>query len=245
MTALSDGSYAGLAAALTTLSAVLHAAQQWLSAPPDLPSLAIMDVTRRLSWALLLGVLAWRGHLGLWRVPDTARAALAMLLALLAWLPGPWGLAYWLGLAFQAPSLTTVLVALLWWRYGHTRTRRFFDARHPTYAERGKIVLGMGPLGVLVLGWVLALDTFAVWPAFIYPMGYGHGTLMAAALTGLGLLCLTSTRVLGGMILGICLIFTVTRLPSGNVWDALSDPWLWLIAHGILIRQILQKVSFR
>jgi hypothetical protein len=26
-------------------------------------------------------------------------------------------------------------------------------------------------------------------------------------------------------------LHVVLRLPSGNVWDALLDPWLWIVLH--------------
>jgi hypothetical protein len=29
----------------------------------------------------------------------------------------------------------------------------------------------------------------------------------------------------------VLLGFALLRLPSGNVWDAVLDPWLWLAAH--------------
>jgi len=29
------------------------------------------------------------------------------------------------------------------------------------------------------------------------------------------------------LMLGVLALFVLTRLPTGNVWDALLDPWLW------------------
>jgi hypothetical protein len=37
------------------------------------------------------------------------------------------------------------------------------------------------------------------------------------------------------------LVFVSLRLPTGNLWDALLDPWLWLLLHAILLRRILSK----
>jgi hypothetical protein len=37
------------------------------------------------------------------------------------------------------------------------------------------------------------------------------------------------------------LLFAVTRLPTGNLWDALMDPWLWVLLHGLLLRRLLQR----
>jgi hypothetical protein len=32
------------------------------------------------------------------------------------------------------------------------------------------------------------------------------------------------------------LLFVVLRLPTGNVWDAVVDPWLWLVAQCLALR---------
>jgi hypothetical protein len=29
------------------------------------------------------------------------------------------------------------------------------------------------------------------------------------------------------LLVGVLLVHVVLRLPTGNVWDALLDPWLW------------------
>lgn len=228
----------------------MNALLDWLTAAPDLPSLALMDGARRVAWALVLAVLAWRGVFGLWRLPAPLRTALAVALGLTALWPGPWGLSHWLGLAFQMPSLTALLVLTLWAFGGRTRSRRFFDNLGSSLADGsnthfGSVRLGLGPAGLVALGWVLMLDTFAMWPTFIYPLGYSNATLAAAAVTSLALVAVKSSRPLGWVGLAACLLFATTRLPSGNLWDALSDPWLWFIAHGVLIRQIFNKLSFR
>jgi len=31
-------------------------------------------------------------------------------------------------------------------------------------------------------------------------------------------------------------LFGLWRWPSGNVWDALLDPWLWLVLNGYALR---------
>jgi hypothetical protein len=219
------------------------AVQQWLGAAPDLPSLALMDGARRLGWALVLACLVWRGLFGLWRLPGPGRAALAMAVALATLWPGPRGLAHWLGLAFQTPSWTALLLVALWTALGRTRSRRFFDDLGDVRARGTGMRWGLGPLGVVLMGWVLVLDTFAALPAFmrpgfIYPLGYANGALAGAVLVCLGGVAFKASRALGGLGLVACLLFAITRLPSGNLWDALNDPWLWLIAHGILFWQI-------
>ena len=37
------------------------------------------------------------------------------------------------------------------------------------------------------------------------------------------------------------LMFAATRLPSGNLWDALLDPWLWSALHIALLRALYQR----
>jgi hypothetical protein len=31
------------------------------------------------------------------------------------------------------------------------------------------------------------------------------------------------------------ILFVATRWPTGNVWDALLDPWLWVAFHLVLL----------
>jgi len=33
------------------------------------------------------------------------------------------------------------------------------------------------------------------------------------------------------VVLAVLLLFVFTRLPNGNLWDALLDPWLWAVLH--------------
>jgi hypothetical protein len=37
------------------------------------------------------------------------------------------------------------------------------------------------------------------------------------------------------------LLFAATRLPTGNVWDAILDPWLWLLLQLVLLRRLLRR----
>jgi hypothetical protein len=41
-----------------------------------------------------------------------------------------------------------------------------------------------------------------------------------------------------GSLCAALLVFTLTRWPSGNVWDAVLDPWLWLLALGSVLRRL-------
>jgi hypothetical protein len=78
----------------------------------------------------------------------------------------------------------------------------------------------------VVLGWVLLLDTLAWLPVSVYAWGFSSAALGAVAVL------LTLLWVLSGsggpvLMLGVLALFVLTRLPTGNVWDALLDPWLW------------------
>jgi beta-lactamase regulating signal transducer with metallopeptidase domain len=37
------------------------------------------------------------------------------------------------------------------------------------------------------------------------------------------------------------LLFVALRLPSGNVWDAVLDPWLWLALHVFGVRALIRR----
>jgi hypothetical protein len=92
-------------------------------------------------------------------------------------------------------------------------------------------------------GYLLLLDTFAVLPWQMYGWGFSP----------LALLCLLGVSLLPGVLRGFTfslstpevwvaptalLLFAITRLPTGNVWDALIDPWLWLFLNGMLFRAL-------
>lgn len=201
-----------------------------LSSIPVLPVPWGITLGRHIGWAVILAYLAMRVGLGRATKMRRQRYVAASVLAVMCLLPGPWGLAYWLGLAFQLPSLASMGLALL---LLHTHIDR---RRRPRSGGQWMALAG----AAVVLGWLLLLDTLAllpgVVPEFIYPWGYSSGAL--AVLVGLALLliALPPCRQVGLAALALAAVFVVTRLPSGNLWDALLDPWLWLLAHGALVR---------
>lgn len=186
---------------------------------PLLPALVIKRLYFAISWGLVLACLAlavlrWRqradGRLGYW-LPA------AMLLWCL--LPGPLSPDFWLGLAFRTPSLLLTLLCG-WVLLHHYRPR----------------ALAPAPLAVLhawapafaLLGWVLLLDTFAVWPVSLYDWGFAP-----LALGAMGLLACLPWMARGAGALSLLLVAAlvlhlVLRLPTGNVLDVLLDPLLWL-----------------
>lgn len=196
----------------------------FLNAAPLLPGAAWQRVGLPVSWAILLACAALM--LGqTW--PARWRVALALAIAALTVIPGPTSPAYWLGLAFQTPSLMSTLICLVW--MGRLASLGPAPEPAPTHRPGGWVILA------ITLGWLLFLDSFAVWPVSLYRWGFGPLAVATVAV----LACLpwltSNTRPVGagtpGLVLIAVTLFVLTRLPGGNLWDALIDPWLWLALH--------------
>lgn len=196
---------------------------------PLLPNPTAMRLALPAVWALVLGsgTLLMAGKLA--RPYQWGAALLVMAWTLL---PGGTSPAYWLGLAFQTPSLMSAAICLAWLL---TRARRGPAADvGVAHAQMQALTLlaaaGMG------LGWVLLLDTLAWLPVSVYAWGFS-----AAAFGAVAVLAVLLWVVQGGagknqclpgrgsalLLLSVLALFVLTRLPTGNVWDALLDPWLW------------------
>lgn len=192
---------------------------------PALPWPGVMHLYLALSWALVLAALGlWL--LRRWAPPSTPvwRWAVPAGLAFWAVWPGPLSPAYWLGLAFQAPSLLSTVLC------GMFVLRQFRPAVLP--AERNEAPWYFSVVGI-VLGWLLLLDTLAVWPVSLYVLGFSPAALAVVALVA----CLPwllagprqSVRNVSFVLVGVLLLLVLSRLPTGNLWDALLDPWLWVV----------------
>ena len=163
-------------------------------------------------------------------------------LALWAWVPGPWGASYWLGLAFQIPSLSAALIALSVLLHRFAR-----QTSGPGTANQRQISWAIAwSLMAVLTGVLLLLDTFAVFDFSIYQWGFSP---MAFAL--LLALALVPWVVSGKQglkqpavwsLLGALIVFLITRWPTGNVWDAVLDPCLWLVALAYLLRGSRRRV---
>lgn len=205
---------------------------------PALPDPTVMRWALHAAWGLLLAALTWRmGR----RLHPGLRGLGAGLMLLWALWPGPQSVAFGLGLAFQSPSLLAVWLALAW----------VLPARPPRYhaavfAEPAGTPVWPTTLltfaGVL-LGWVLLGDMLAWWPVSVYAWGFSPAALMAVA----AMLALwwwlggyRARRLAWGLAVTLVLFVTL-RLPSGNVWDAVLDPWLWLVLHVVLLRRLMPK----
>jgi hypothetical protein len=184
------------------------------------------------AWAL---VLAWGASALTGRWPSHLRWGVVAVVGLLTLIPGPTSPAYWLGLAFQSPSVTSVLLAV-WGLSLIARARSSNGSSGWGISGLAACAVGAG------LGWVLLLDTLAWWPVSVYAWGFSP-----AAVGGLALSLVTFWGLWGESYRGrikhlvfgvpamVLIIFVATRWPTGNVWDALLDPWLWVAFHLVLL----------
>ncbi len=199
---------------------------------PALPAAWIMRTGLTLGWTLALALLG-TVLAGSW--PLSVRRALAAALAFWTLLPGPLSPDYWLGLAFHAPSLSAMLLCL--WLL----KRRLFPAdvqAAPVLPPRSSLAL---PVVAVLLGYVLLLDAFAVLPLQIYRWGFSPALLLVLLTLAL-LPWVLGRRLSGGWLAPLALLlFALTRLPTGNVWDALLDPWLWLLLQIALVHAGLRR----
>jgi hypothetical protein len=203
-----------------------------------LPPLLWQQIWLSLGWSVVIGallgwVLARRVQSG--RLTCFAAAVLAAWVAL----PGVWGGHYWLGLAFQAPSLVTVLLSGVWIA---RQLSAPFDAAcvNASKPQRSIFFLGLGVAG----GWILLLDTLGVFATSMYQWGFG--TLAPAV----ALLILAMPWALGGrrgldggslVAVSAVALFAVLQLPTGNLFDALLDPLLWVLLHLALIQALRRQ----
>ncbi len=206
-----------------SLSSVLTVLQA-----PLVPGLDAQALARPLLWALTLGgAVHW---LARGRSPRVRQAALVLVLLWVA-LPGSASLAYWLAQAFQMPSLSSAALGLgyLWrvWR-GPPRAGARAGERAATACQ---LMRSLRWLAVL-LGWLLLLDLLALLPLSLYGLGFGTPAL-GVAVSLLLLFWLRwgaepAARPWLALAAAVLLLFVLTRWPSGNLWDALLDPLLWL-----------------
>ena len=199
---------------------------------PALPLLSIMQVWLPIGWAMVLA--GWSCCLA---SCVTRRrwvlTTIPLLLAVWTLWPTSRGIAHWLGMAFQAPSIALVLLsAWVGWQ-----AWRGVPLQRPSRAGWALLLLG------LLWGWVLLLDSFALLPFAVYDMGFGMPALLAVAGALLWtLLCRDAPRKpMPWAIVLTLLVFVLSRLPTGNVWDAVLDPWLWFGLHIYATRLVVKR----
>ena len=231
---------------------------------PLLPALESLPWLRHAAWSLVLAalvVLLDARRRGAGTGAGTGAGArtglLAVLAAAWAWVPGEWGLAYWLGLAFQIPSVLSCVLAIgVLVRAFARRTMPGRDASGVTgpgaadlsyegLRAWAAVYVGAG----MLLGWVLLLDTFALLPVPVYAWGFGPAAfLLVCALALLPWVAAGAAvwRASGAwQVAAAVALFGVSRWPSGNVWDAVLDPWLWLLLNVYALRAVARSWDSR
>jgi hypothetical protein len=165
-------------------------------------------------WRWLVSSVFWLLFMGCWSWPLSA-----------------------LGMAFQTPSLLTLCLCMAnAWKSIHNASPRLF------YTARAVTVSAWLWLLLAILGWLLFLDTLGWLSLNLYAAGFDH------LLPWLGWLCALAWlflaywfdlpawhRQAAGCWLLATGLFVFTKAPSGNMWDAWLDPWLWLWANAKLI----------
>ena len=229
---------------------------------PLLPALDSLPWLRHAAWSLVLAAVvvllgARRRGVGAGTGAGTRTGLLAVLAAAWAWVPGEWGLAYWLGLAFQIPSVLSCVLAIgVLVRAYALRARLVPEARgamgHGVADGRqdGLRAWAAAYVGAgVLLGWVLLFDTFALFPVPVYAWGFGPAAFLrvcALALLPWVVAGAGVWRASGAwQVAAAVALFGVSRWPSGNVWDAVLDPWLWLLLIGYALRAVARSWGSR
>jgi len=190
---------------------------------PWLPDPGVQRVGMHVAWCVVLGSLAFA--LGA-RYQLRRPAWFAVLVFAWSLWPGPLSPSYWLGLAFQAPSLMSIVLCVIWTVRTSKLSQLKWLAAVPNEGSSWYL-----QLGGIFLGWVLLSDMLALWPTSIYAWGFGTPAVALACTLALILWRMGVARKDGQLFtLAFALVITLfvfTRLPSGNLCDALIDPWLW------------------
>lgn len=202
---------------------------------PVLPSAALVKWAYPVCWAILLGWMAL--VLGERFRPRWHQAPVALFVVVILWtlVPGPWSPAYWLGLAFQIPSWSLLLLALA------ASVRLWRKSAPASEVPMPMLVLATG------VGWLLLLDMLVLLPFAFYRWGFSVAALALAGIAA-ALLWRRGGAVGPGdrpwpwfwlyFVPLVLLLYVSTRLPSGNVFDALLDPWLWLLVQVVLVKRL-------
>lgn len=192
-----------------------------------LPELGLQFIYGRFAWGIVLAALI----LALWprRFALSGRgvAVLAVAAVALQALPGAASPTFWLGLTFQWPSGMLVGLCL---------ARLYLTGEPANVVMPVKLAMLLAATGL-----VLYLDAIGLISVGFYYWGFGPYAAPALALllaAGSALAIARGKWPVQAVALLLALMsFSILRLPTGNIWDAVLDPLLWgwalvaLLAH--------------
>lgn len=185
----------------------------------ELPSLEWQFFYGRLAWATVLATLVAALLPAAWRRSRRAVAGVLLGAGALMALPGQASPAYWLVLAFQWPSTVLLGCCLL----------------KLSMASRGSPAVVALPArlaaAIAITGLVLYLDAFGLLSLGLYYWGFSPYAAPFLALVAAALCACAAVagraRPHALVALGALALYSIVRLPTGNLWDALLDPLLW------------------
>lgn len=185
----------------------------------DLPALDWQFLYGRLAWTIVLATLVARLLPAAMRRSRPVIVGLLVAIAALMALPNGASPAYWLVLAFQWPSGVLLGCCLL-----------KLNAAKP--GSPAVICMPTSIAAVIALaGTALYLDAIGLLSLGLYYWGFGpYGAPLVALVAGAG--CALAAILGRGrphtlVAVGALALFSILRLPTGNLWDALLDPLLW------------------
>jgi hypothetical protein len=183
-----------------------------------LPQAVFLPLWVKLSWAVVVSAVVLR-------LTARLKASLwfAAVVGVVLLLPHTPASGY-LALAFQTPSL--VLMAWAMWCWADVLQLRSPVVTTPT---------SVAWMGVL-LGWALVADTLNYWPAWfdlqLYALGFtSTGLWLVLAATAAVLLWVQPPKRWVFSVAAVMAAYVLLRLPTGNAWDAVLDPFVWLALH--------------
>lgn len=185
----------------------------------SLPELGWQIIYGRLAWAIVLAALITTLWPRSWLLSRRAVIFLLVGTAALQMLPEEASMAYWLGLTFQWPSGVFVALCLV---KLHSASRG--GPREATIAPGLATILALtgGVLYLDAIGWV----SYGLYYWGFTPIGAPLLALLVAVACSV-VAVRSHARSQAFALLAAVTVFSLLRLPTGNVWDALLDPLLW------------------
>lgn len=195
----------------------------------NLPELSAQVAYAHAAWGM---VLAACGVALFVRWPRLAVGSVAAAWVSCA-LPGPVSPAYWLSLALWLPSaLLVLLCARAVWVHG------------PLASDQRALPTGLAAV-LAVAGALLYLDSAGWTNLGLYASGFARTGALAAMMLGLFAVVAAwrgAGRGAAFAVLLALMVFALLRLPTGNAWDALLDPMLWLWSLATLAARALRRL---